>query len=207
LASGVIVVALVAAIAAIAALLMQLPHNSGAEMRGAGGTPISAPEGSMPASPDPPSVTSPDDAPAVPGVRVYANLAGGYLFSYPDSWKVTERGTEAILDSPDGTVRVVFGRIPRRSLSRASDLLVQQVMRSHADVQVLRSSRDSTEQGLRTRLVGGTLAETERFLAISVEGDGDNKAITVFFPKGRQSPQIIGVIRAVIASYRVSSEA
>jgi len=161
----------------------------------------------MPASPDPPSVISPNDAPAVPGVRVYANLAGGYLFSYPDSWTVTERETEAILESPDGTVRVVFGRTPRRSLSRASDLLVQQVMRSHAGVQVLSSSRDSTEQGLRTLLVGGTVAETERFLAISVEGDGDNKAITMFFPKGQQSPQIIRVIREVIASYRVSTQA
>jgi hypothetical protein len=200
MATGVIVVAVLAAIAAIAAMMST--QNPDVATRGAGSVAVPAPTGGQQVSPD-----LSDDAPAVPGVRVYANPAGGYLFSYADSWTVTERGTEAFLTSPDGTVQVVFGRTPGSSLSRASDLLVQQVIRSHAGVQVLSSSRDSTEQGLRTLLVGGTVADTERFLAISVEGDGDNKAITVFFPKGRQSPEIIRVIRAVIASYRVSTQA
>jgi hypothetical protein len=205
LATGVIVVAIIAAIAAIAALVTQLPRTPGAQTREAGSVAVPVPAGSQPESPS--SETASEDAPAVPGVRVYANPAGGYLFSYPASWTVTERGTEAVLTSPDATVRVVFGRTPGRSLSHSSDLLVEQVMRSHAGVQVLSSSRESTEQGLRTLLVGGTMDETQRFLAISVEGFGDNKAITVFFPKGRQEPQILRAIRAVIASYRVSTVA
>jgi len=206
LATGVIVVAFVAALAAIAALVT-LPRTPGVQTRAEGSIAIPTPAGSRPASSDPSSENSPDDAPGVPGVRVYANTAGGYLFSYPGSWTVTDGGTDAVLTSPDGTVQVVFGRTPGRSLSRSSDLLVEQVMRSHAGVEVLSSSRESTEQGLRTVLVGGTVDETERFLAISVEGDGDNKAITVFFPQGRQPPQVLRAIRAVIASYRVSTEA
>lgn len=207
IATGVILVAVVAAIAAIATLVTQLPRNPGVQTRGAGSVAVPAPAGSQPESSDPSTDDSPNNAPAVPGVRVFANPEGGYLFSYPGSWTVTERGGEAVLTSPDGAVRVVFGRTPGRSLSRSSDLLVEQVMRAHAGVQVLSSSRESTEQGLRTVLVGGTVDETERFLAISVEGEGDNKAITVFFPKGQQTPQVLRAIRAVIASYRVSTEA
>jgi hypothetical protein len=207
LANGVIILAVLAALAAVAALVTQMPRDTGAQRREAASAPVPSLQGTLPTPPGSPSDTPTDDAPAVPGVRVFASSAGGYLFSYPDSWTVTERGTEVVLTSPDGAVRVVFGRTPGGPLSQASEVLVEQVMRSHAGVHVLSSSRESTEQGLRTVLVGGTVDQTERFLAISVEGHDDNKAITVFFPEGRQPPQILRAIRAVIASYRVSTQA
>lgn len=190
-----------AILAALAVLVVEQPLNSGRDSQVVGsGAP--APVSSEP------SPTNPEEASTLPGVQVYANQEGGYLFSYPDSWTVDERGTEANLTSPDGSVRVVFGLAPGGSLSRASDVLVERVMHSHSGVQVMTSSRRSTEQGMRTLLVGGTVREDGvggRFLAILVQGFDENKAITVYFPRGLSVLDTLADIRAVVSSYRVAT--
>jgi hypothetical protein len=202
-----------AMLAVLAVLVVEQPFASGGDSQVVGSGRPPQQEGSglkgtlTPGS----SETNQEDAaepPTLPGVQVYANQAGGYLFSYPGSWIVDEQGTEAHLTSPDGTVRVVFGLVPGGSLSRASDVLVERVMRSQGGVEITTSSRHSTEQGLRALLVGGTVQNDGldgRFLAISVQGFDETKAITVYFPKGRGVLDTLADVREVISSYRVSA--
>lgn len=144
---------------------------------------------------------------SLPGTRVYANRSGGYLLSYPSSWKLTERGPEADLTSPTDGVVLSFGAAPDGSLESASNWLVSHVTRPYGKVQILTTSRRATDQGLRTLAVGGTARDADsaltRFLAIAIEGRGRNNTIAVRFSDRRVVDQL-PTIRAIISSYRVA---
>lgn len=143
----------------------------------------------------------------LPGVEVHANSEGGYLFSYPESWTVEVQGGKTLLADPDDSVRVRFGTARDGSLSRTSASLVASVMRSHDGARVLTSSRESTPEGMRALIVGGTLPDDVegRFLAIAVKATSANKAITVFFSAGSDVLEDLGAIRAILSSFRVGT--
>jgi hypothetical protein len=144
---------------------------------------------------------------ALPGTRVYANRSGGYLLSYPSSWKLTERGPEADLTSPTDGVVLSFGSAPDGSLKSASDWLVSHMRRWYGKVQVVTKSRQATEQGLKSLAVGGTARDAAgaptRFLAIAIEGSGQNNTIAVRFSDQSIVDQLSN-IQAIISSYRVA---
>jgi hypothetical protein len=147
---------------------------------------------------------------ALPGTRAYSNRSGGYLLSYPSSWKLTERGPEADLTSPTDRVVLSFGSAPDGSLKSASDWLVSHMTRWYGKVRIVTKSRQATDQGSKTLAVGGTARDADgaltRFLAIAIKGRGQNNTIAVRFSEGRVVDQL-PAIRAIISSYRVATVA
>jgi hypothetical protein len=144
---------------------------------------------------------------AVPGTRLYANRSGGYLLTYPSSWKLTERGPEADLTSPMDRVVLSFGSAPDGSLESASDWLVSHMTRWHGNVKIVTTSRRPTVQGLKTLAVGGIARDAAgaptRFLAIAVAGSGQNNTIAVRF-SDRGIVDQLSDVQAIISSYRVA---
>jgi hypothetical protein len=178
------------------------------QTRGSAPAPADASDAPGPRSSDGEGAHVPPDPTVVelPGMRVYANRSGGYLLSYPPSWTLTERGSEADLTSPADRVVLSFGSAPDGSLKSASDWLVSQMTRPYRDVQIVTASRQRTEQGLRTLAVGGLARDAEgaptRFLAIAIDGSGGNKTISLRFSDKGVVDQV-SAIRAIISSYRV----
>jgi hypothetical protein len=188
------------------------PAKIDPETRGSTPSPAGVSDAPGPQPSDGDGAQVPPDATVVslPGTRVYANRSGGYLLSYPSSWKLTERGPEADLMSPTDGVVLSFGAAPDGSLESASNWLVSHVTRPYGKVQILTTSRRATDQGLKTLAVGGTARDADsaltRFLAIAIEGRGRNNTIAVRFSDRRVVDQL-STIRAIISSYRVAGVA
>jgi hypothetical protein len=196
-------------IAALVVAVRGSPAGIEDETRGSTPSPAGVSDAPGPHLSDGDGAQVPPDATvvALPGTRVYANRSGGYLLSYPSSWKLTERGPEADLASPTDGVVLSFGSAPDGSLESASDWLVSHVTRWYGKVQIVTTSRQATDQGLKTLAVGGTARDANgaptRFLAIAIDGRGRNNTIAVRFSDGRVVDQL-STIRAIISSYRVA---
>jgi hypothetical protein len=188
------------------------PAETDNETRGSTPSPAGVSDAPGPHPSDRGGASVPPDATvvALPGMRVYANRSGGYLLSYPSSWKLTERGPETDLTSPTDGVVLSFGSAPGGSLEGASDWLVSHVTRGYGKVQIVTTSHQATDQGLKMLAVGGTARDAgsalTRFLAIAIEGRGRNNTIAVRFSDGRVADQL-STIRAIISSYRVAGVA
>jgi hypothetical protein len=166
------------------------------------------------ASPTPTSPVRPNHptaSPSLPDVKVHVNDRAGYLFSYPDSWALSPSGQDAMLVSPDGDVVVSFGLAPIGSLERASDGVLASLTSGYGDVELVAGDVERTEQGERSLVVGGTATDENgdliRFLAITIQGSDQNRAITVHFSADSDPVAVLPSIREIVASYRISEVA
>jgi hypothetical protein len=196
-------------LAALVVAVWGSPATIDNETRGSTPSPagVSDAPGPQPADGDGAQVPPDTTVVSLPGTRVYANRSGGYLLSYPSSWKLTERGSEADLTSPADRVILSFGSAPDGSLKNASDWLISHVTRPYGDVQIATMSRSRTQQGFRTLAVGGFARDAAgaptRFLAIAIDGSGGNNTISLRFPD-KGVVDLVPAIRAIISSYRVA---
>lgn len=178
-----------------------------------GGLPIpeAVPQDRPGVIPSPTSAAGPNQAtasPSLPGVNVHVNDRAGYLFSYPNSWALAPSGQDAMLVSPNGDVVVSFGLAPIGSLERASDGVVASLTNGYGDVELVAGGVERTEQGERSLVVGGTATDANgdliRFLAITIQGSDQNRAITVHFSADSDPVAVLPSIREIVASYRTS---
>jgi hypothetical protein len=135
----------------------------------------------------------------LPGFGVHINEDAGYLFSYPDTWTVTDSGETTRLLGPTGDVVMTFGVAPSRSLQAASDQLVAEVADSFSDVELVTSEVERTPQGHRSLVVGGrgmdASGDADRFLVITIRGSDRTRAITVRFDAESDPLDSLSVIR------------
>jgi hypothetical protein len=144
----------------------------------------------------------------LPGFGVHVNEEAGYLFSYPDTWTVSNSGETTRLLAPDGDVVMTFGMAPSRALEAASDRLVAEVASSYSDVELVSGEVERTPQGQPSLVVGGRATDAAgdavRFLVITIRGTDQTRAITVRFAAGSDPLDSLSVIREIITSFRTS---
>jgi hypothetical protein len=174
-------------------------------------TPFPSP--GIPASP----ATSPEVRPGpetpgaedqLPGFGVHVNEQAGYLFSYPDTWTISQSGETTRLLNPKGDIVMMFGMAPSGALEPTSDRVVTEVASSYSDVELVTRDVERTPQGQRSLVVGGRAIDAAgnplRFLVITIQGTDQNRAITVRFAAGSDPLDSLPLIREIVASFRTS---
>ena len=163
-------------------------------------------------SPDPstgvssePETLPPPDPPS--GVSLYTNSVSGYVFSYPNDWDVSTSGTAAVLSDPEGQIEISFHGASPGSLQEASDRVLEELSNSYGSPKTVATEVNRTSQGYRSIAVGG-IARDEAgaqisFLAITIRGPDENRAIVVRFP-AETDPLDLDALLGVVDSFRIA---
>lgn len=137
--------------------------------------------------------------------RFHQNDEAGYELRYPRGWLVTERGSVTRLTRPDRKVIVTVGIGAGGSLHHASESLVSSLRASYSNVRLSDVAPDFVF-GNRSLVVGGTVTnergQTLRVLAITIETDEENYALTVFVPGDARPSDVLPQIRRIVESIR-----
>jgi hypothetical protein len=179
-----------------------------------------APDPTEPAHTDRSSAPEPSTGPSyepeasspVPstGLSIYTNGLAGYLFSYPSDWDVSTSGTAAILSDPDGQIEISFGGAPAGSLQEASDGVLEQFTSTYNSPETVATEVNETSQEYPSIAVGGVATDTSgaqiRFLAITIQGPEENRAIFVRFPAD-PDPRDLDALLGVVDSFRIAPAA
>jgi hypothetical protein len=158
--------------------------------------PSSAPETSSPVPPT--------------GLSIYTNGLAGYRFSYPSDWDVSTSGTAAILSDPDGQIEISFEGAPAGSLQEASDGFLERFTSTYNSPVTVATKVNETSQEYPSIAVGGVATDTTgaqiRFLAITIQGPEENRAIFVRFPAD-PDPRDLDALLGVVDSFRIAPAA
>jgi hypothetical protein len=171
-------------------------------------------DGSDPRSPSPvpsPGVSSEPGTPPPPvpplGLSMYTNNVSGYVFSYPSDWDVSKSGTVAVLSDPEGEIEISFHGAPPGSLQESSDRLLEELGNTYGAPQTIATEVNRTSQGYQSIAVGGIARDETgaqiRFLAITIRGPDENRAIMVLFP-AETDPLDLDALLGVVDSFRIA---
>jgi hypothetical protein len=153
-----------------------------------------------------PSPSVSDDQ--LPGVHVHVNDEAGYLFSYPDGWKLTRSGTSTTLVDPKDEVQMAFATAPSAPLEETNRRVLDGLTSPYRDVNVVTRDSQLTEQGQSSLVLGGTAVDeagsTIRFLVVTIEGERRNWAITVRYEPHADVTDSITAIEEIVGSFRTS---
>jgi hypothetical protein len=165
-------------------------------------------------SPEP--TTEPTPGPETPspdpstGLSTYTNGLAGYLFSYPNDWDVSTSGTATILSDPAGQIVLSFEGAPAGSLQLASDQVVAQFTSTYSSPQTIATAVEDTPQGFHSIAVGGIMRDAAgtqiQFLAITIRGPRENRAILVHFPVD-PDPSDLDALLGVVESFEIAPAA
>jgi hypothetical protein len=136
----------------------------------------------------------------------YVNATHGYGFTYPATWNIREDERLTRLESPNGRIRVVFRPGASGDLEVASGRLVESLTEITSNEQLIGMTREQID-GSRSLLVSGTATddagERVRFLAITVRGEPQNYAISIFVPRRSDPVRVLPRIEEIVASFDV----
>ncbi len=144
------------------------------------------------------------------GISTYTNGLAGYLFTYPSDWDVSTSGTATILSDPEGQIEISFDGAPAGSLQQVSDQVLEQLTTAYGSPQTIATQVSRTSQGYRSIAVGGIANDATgaqiRFLAITIHGPDENRALLVRFPSDT-SPNDLDALLGVVDSFRITRPA
>jgi hypothetical protein len=178
------------------------------------------PDPKGPAPTDPPSAPEPSTGPSsepetsspVPStdLSIYTNDLTGYSFSYPNDWDVSTTGTATTLSDPDGEFEISFEGAPTGSLQQASDGVLEQFTSTYNSHETVATQVNETSQHYPSIAVGGVATDSTgaqiRFLAITIQGPKENRAIFVRFPPD-PDPHDLDALLGVVYSFRITQAA
>jgi hypothetical protein len=179
---------------------------------------VAAPDPSEGRRADQPSASAPSSPPsASPGaspsevppsdLSTYANGLAGYLFSYPSDWDVSTSGTATILEDPEGRIEISFDGAPAGSLQEVSDQVLGQLANTYGSPETIATEVNRTSQGYPSIAVGGIARDETgaqiRFLAITIRGPDENRAILVRFPADTP-PEGLDALLGIVDSFRIT---
>jgi hypothetical protein len=166
-------------------------------------TPSPSPVPSTGVSSEPGTLPSPVPS----GLSLYTNSVSGYVFSYPNDWDVSTSGTVAVLSDPEGQIEISFHGAPPGSLQEASDRVLEELSNSYGAPETIATEVNRTSQGYPSIAVGGTAWDETgaqiRFLAITIQGPNQNRAIMVLFP-AETDPLDLDALLGVVDSFRIA---
>jgi hypothetical protein len=147
---------------------------------------------------------SPPSAPPIEDSIEHVNSEGGYAFSYPPSWELTDEGTTSKLTSPDSTAIVSFGLGAEGGLQRASDRFVASLEGAYDDLEI--SGTDETAVGGHPAITVSGRATNDsgvRILiqAITIAAPSGNYAISAFTAEDVEAA-VLSMVQEVIGSFR-----
>jgi hypothetical protein len=161
-----------------------------------GGPPASSRGGSSPPAEDEGAMTA------------HVNLQAGYRFRYPITWEVAEDGTLTKLQSPKEDVVISFGLSQQGGLEASSEALVASIEDAHHNSRII-GAQQKEIGGSPSVIVAGLGTNDSglrvRFLAITVEGEPNNYAISVFVPASSDADRLLPPIQRIVGSFRPSS--
>jgi hypothetical protein len=139
-------------------------------------------------------------------LRNLTNAAGGYAFSYPSAWVVSESGTSTRLESPSGDVVVSFGLGTSRGLEGESNRLLDSAPVPGLNQELIGTTRERIG-GSRSLLTSGMSTDETgrrvRFLAIAIQGEPRNYAISIVVSAGSDPQRILQRIERIVASFEI----
>jgi hypothetical protein len=160
--------------------------------------------------------TEPSSEPETPspvrpsGLSIYTNALAGYVFSYPNDWDVSTSGAATILSDPDGQIEISFDDAPAGPLQEASDRVVEHVTSTYGSFETVATEVNETSQHYPSIAVGGVATDATgaqiRFLAITIQGPEENRAILVRFPADTD-PRDLDALLGVVDSFRIAPAA
>lgn len=166
----------------------------------------------LPSTPTPTTVPSspPGASPSVlppSDLSTYTNGLAGYLFSYPSDWDVSISGTATILEDPEGRIEISFDGASAGSLQRVSDEVLAQLTNAYGAPETIATEVNRTSQGYPSIAVGGIATDETgaqiRFLAITIRGPDENRAILVRFPADT-APEDLDSLLGIVDSFRIT---
>jgi hypothetical protein len=100
---------------------------------------------------------------------------------------------------------MVFGVAPPGPLEEASGRVVESLTDTYRNAKLVSGGIERTPGGIRFLTVGGKATHATgapvRFLAITIQGPDENRAITVRFSAHSDPLEALPTIRRIIASY------
>ncbi|MGH3753834.1 MAG: hypothetical protein ACRDRP_14270 [Pseudonocardiaceae bacterium] len=139
------------------------------------------------------------------GTREVVNTAGGYRFEAPDGWSTIQTDRTTTVTSPDRATVITLGFGRAGSLPVAGAVFFQQVGGNYRDVQVF--PPDGKHVGELPALIYGGVGTNPqnvriRFLAITIQNDPVNYAITVFTEAGSDPKIVLPQVNRVVDTFR-----
>jgi hypothetical protein len=134
------------------------------------------------------------------------NVGGGYAFSYPSTWVVSEAGTSTELESPSGDIVVTFGLGTALGLEAESARLLESAAVPGEDMELIGTSRELIG-GSPSFLASGTSTDETgrrvRFLAIAIRGEPSNHTISIVVSAGLDATQVLSRVERIVGSFEI----
>jgi hypothetical protein len=148
-----------------------------------------------------------EEAPPNPvDVANLTNVAGGYAFSYPSTWVVSEAGTSTQLESPSGDIVVSFGLGTALGLEAESARLLESAAVPGDDLALIGTSRERIG-GSPSFLASGTSTDETgrrvRFVAIAIRGEPRNYAISIVVSAGLDATRVLSRVERIVGSFEI----
>jgi hypothetical protein len=114
------------------------------------------------------------------------------------------------LSDPDGQIEMSFDGAPAGPLQQASDRVLELFTSTYGSPETVATEVNETSQGFPSIAVGGVATNTTgaqiSFLAITIQGPEENRAIFVRFPAD-PDPRDLDALLGVVDSFRISPAA
>lgn len=133
------------------------------------------------------------------------NQAGGYQLMAPDDWDVTQEGPITKLASPDKDALISVTKGYRGPLNFAGAVFFQQVGRNYDKTKLtgVQGERVGSRPALIYSGEGINKAGVKvNFLAITVEGQPRNYAISVFTAANSNPQEVLPRVNSVVGTFR-----
>jgi hypothetical protein len=139
-------------------------------------------------------------------VVAYENAIGGYGFTYPSGWELTESGGRSRLESPNGGVVLSFEAGTAGGLEETTTHLVESLGGPPSTRELIGTRRDQIagSPSLLTSGIGeDRIGRPVRYLAVAIRGEPINYGISILVPAGSSPGRLLPILEQIVASFEV----
>jgi hypothetical protein len=136
----------------------------------------------------------------------YENLVGGYGFTYPSGWELTELGGFSRLESPNGGIVLSFETGTAGGLEETTTNLVESLGGLPSTQELIGTRRDQI--GGAPSLLTSGMGEDEigrpvRYLAVAIRGEPVNYGISILVPAASNPSRLLPILEQIVTSFEV----
>ena len=139
----------------------------------------------------------------------FTNVLGGYAFTYPSNWDISQAGMYTELESPDGDTVLSFSRRGGPWGGDMSTGLLGSMTESISSPVVVGTAWERIA-GIRSFLLSGTgrdlVARRVRFLVIAIPGQRPTHQISIVVPVDSDPSSMLVRVEGIVSSFRILSD-